>query len=84
MQARYIIWVCRAACAVIFLLGHKKISPYFSYREIVWLILWQYRTILSADAVSEKCKLLSKRRKLCIATTAAVLKPSGVHCAVLP
>ena len=38
---------------------------------------------LSADAVSEKCKLLSKR-KLCIAATAAVLKPSGGNCMVLP
>ena len=47
------------------------------------MILWQYRTILSADAVSEKCKLLSKRRKLCIAAAAAVLKPSGGNCMVL-
>ena len=64
--------------------AQEKTSPYFSYREIVWLILWQYRTILSADAVSEKCKLLSKKRKLCIAATAAVLKPSGGNCMVLP
>ena len=53
--------------------------------------------ILSADAASEKCKLLSKKRRqyfvyyraffqrgLCFAAAAAVLKPSGGNCAVLP
>ena len=60
-------------------------------------LLRQYRIILSADAASEKCKLLNKKRRsyfvyyraflqrgLCFAAAAAVLKPSGGNGAGVP
>ena len=68
-----------------------------SVMDLLYNYFRQNRIILSADAACEKCKLLSKKRRsywvydraflqrrLCFAAAAAVLKPSGGNCAVLP